>query len=204
MATTFASPLLIIALDKFKFKNVISVLLIILVLITSRNYFRPEHFLGRTDEYYINRYVPAPIASTEYYSTQEEYLRLSKDTLIRPDRNYPIISIQPDQEMVLNQVNSLNHQIEIQADQDIVVDYYKYYFPGWRVTVNNNPAEIIPGEPFGQVSFNLPPGEYEVEIKYQEPVWKIILDLISLAGLLAALILLLRPVKRLPGFQQVK
>lgn len=202
MATTFAFSLLVIALDKFRFKNIISVLIISVTLITSKDYFRPEHFLGRTDEYYLNRYIPTPIASTEYYSTQEEYLRLPKNTFIRPDKNYPIASTQPDQEIQIKQINSLNSKLKIQTDQEIKVDYYKYYFPGWQVSTNGNKVEIYSGEPFGQVSFNLPPGEYEVEIKYQEPAWKMILDLISLAGLLTALILILRPVKRLPGLQE--
>ena len=204
MATTFAFPLLVIALDKFRLKNLISIVIIAITLITSKNYFQPEHFLGRSDEYYINRYIPTPVASTEYYSTQEEYLRLPKNTIIRPDKNYPIASVQPNQEIQINQINSLNSQLIIKADQDIIVDYYKYYYPGWQVLANGNPVKIYPGEPFGQVSFNLPSGDYEVEIQYQEPVWKIIIDLISLAGLFTALILILFPIKRLSSFQQVK
>lgn len=56
-------------------------LLIVVTVITSKDYFQPEHFLGITDEYYINRYIPAPVGSSEYYSTQEEYLRIPKKHL---------------------------------------------------------------------------------------------------------------------------
>src|SRR5690606_32225589 len=114
----------------------------------------------------------------------------------------PIAETYPNQEVKINQVNSLDSLLLIKSDKDISVDYYKYNFPGWQVSANGNKVEIYSGEPFGQVSFILPPGDYEVELKYQDPVWKITLDLISLTGLLTALTLILRPVKRLPGFQQ--
>ena len=44
------------------------------------NYFKTSEYLGRGDDYYINRYIPVPIASSEYLKTSEEYLRLPKET----------------------------------------------------------------------------------------------------------------------------
>ena len=52
---------------------------------------------------------------------------------MRPDKNYPIAAIQPDQEIQINQINSLNLQLKIQAKQNMEVDYYKYYFLIWIV-----------------------------------------------------------------------
>jgi hypothetical protein len=52
---------------------------------------------------------------------------------MRPDKNYPIAAIQPDQEIQINQINSLNSQLKIQAKQNMEVDYYKYYFLIWIV-----------------------------------------------------------------------
>ncbi len=76
--TTFAIPLLIIVFEKFQYKLLIATGIIILTIVTSSTDFRPQDFLGRTDNYFLNRYIPTPVASKEYLETQEEYLRLPR------------------------------------------------------------------------------------------------------------------------------
>ena len=87
--TTFATSILVIIFDKIKFGRAIGIIIIIAAIALNFIDFKPQDFLGRTDAYYINRYIPYPTASAEYLMTGEEYLRLPIATQVRPNKISP-------------------------------------------------------------------------------------------------------------------
>ncbi len=186
--TTFLIPLLVILLERFKFKPIIIVLFIALNLGTSFFFFRPQDFLGREDDYYLNRYIPYPEASAEYLKTQEEYLRLPKDTEKRPDALYPLVFPQENVTKV-SKINDLNISFNTKAKGYLQVSINKYFFPGWEGRIDGVKAQLFAGKPFGQVTVIVPPGEHKVEIFFQETHFKKILNFASLAAFLVSLIL---------------
>ena len=141
-------------------------------------FFKPHDFLGRGDEYYLKRYIPTPVASEEYLKTQEEYLRLPKDTEKRPQ----IRSI----------YMGLDNQFSVDYKQDSTFDYEKYYFPGWVVKIDGQQAEVYAGKPYGQVQFSVPQGKHIIEISFEETPFRMILDIISLLSLIISLVLIAR------------
>lgn len=185
--TTFAIPLLVVVFEKFKNKFLIAMVIIILTLTTSGSYFRPEDFLGRGDDYFLNRYIPTPIASIEYFETQEEYLRLPKNTKIRPDQNYPLVSVNNAVIRKVDKLNDLDALIEVDAVSISKVNYTKYFFPGWIAKIDGQQTEITPGEPFGQITVNVPEGIHSVKIAFEETNFRRILNAISLASFLVSL-----------------
>lgn len=187
MLTTLATPLLVVLLEQLKYKKTIIFTLIVLTLITSGSFFRPQDFLGRSDDYFLNRYIPTPVASKEYLETQEEYLRLPKNTDIRPSQNYPLATIKNGEIEMIKRLNELDSLIEIYSEEGSVLDYNKYFFPGWVSLIDNKESQIVPGKPFGQISVNIPSGSHKVVIAFRETNLRMLLNAISLVSFLVSL-----------------
>jgi len=176
--TTFTTSVLVILFDKFKFAKAIGVVIILAAIVLNFTNYKPHDFLGRTDAYYLNRYIPFPVASAEYLKTQEEYLRLPAATEVRPDK------ISPN--------SGMNTTFNVSYTKETVYDYYKYYFPGWVVSVDGKQVEVYAGKPYGQVEFKVPAGEHQVEVAFRETKFRGILDIISLLSILGIVTMLVR------------
>lgn len=191
---TFVTPIFIVVLTKFKFANIIGILILILAIVLNFKDFRPQDFLGRTDAYFINRYIPVPVASDDYLKTGEEYLRLPKANETRPSKNYPLITSTGGTISDINSLNSLDGKFRVEGPGEMVVSYNKYLFPGWEAKVDGKNVLVTAGKPFGQISFKVPSGTHNVEVKFGETPLRAVLDLISLLSLLGAItIVLVRP-----------
>ncbi len=176
--TTFATAILVIVLDKFKYSKQVGILIIFAAIAANSIYFRPHDFLGRMDAYYINRYIPNPVASAEYLKTGEEYLRLPKTTEKRP-----------------SQVSSdikMSNSFEVANTNETTLNYYKYYFPGWKVLVDGKSVDISAGKPYGQIQFKVPAGQHKVDIHFGETPLRMILDFVSLLSLIIAVTIIVR------------
>ena len=185
--TTFASVLFLIPFDQVKnFRSsVLVAVTVILVVALNFNYFKPHDFLGRTDSYYINRYIPSPSASPEYMQTQEEYLRLPKDTANRPTKVYPLLFGNRDFIYGIIKTDGIYSKISLNLKSDETIYYSKYNFPGWVVKVDGREVEINSGKPFGQISIRVPKGQHILEFEFRETRFKLVLDAISVIALLA-------------------
>ncbi|MDO8486507.1 MAG: hypothetical protein Q7S77_02325 [Candidatus Staskawiczbacteria bacterium] len=191
---TVMTPILVIALDQFKQYKYIFILLAILTVSLNYHEFRPQDFLGRDDAYYVNRYIPKPIASAEYLTLQEEYLRLPKG-VIRPDKNYPPISISSGNVSMIKN-DGLNVLFSSEASSEAEINYYKYNFPGWEAKIDNYPVKIVSGSPFSQITFTVPSGIHEVKISFGETNFKKVLDIISLLTFIIVIYLIILHTKR--------
>jgi hypothetical protein len=176
--TTFATSILIISLDKFKYSKQVGMIIILAVIAMNFSFFKPHDFLGRTDEYYINRYIPVPIASEEYLKTGEEYLRLPNATERRPTELSPDVK--------------LSSTFETNFDAPKTLNYYKYYFPGWEVKIDGKKVEVYAGKPFGQIEFNVPTGKHKVDIKFKETPFRNTLNIVSLLSLIFVIVIIVK------------
>jgi hypothetical protein len=183
---TLFSPFFLIVFHKFSNNKIIKMVpfsVIFFSLFLNFNYFKTSEYLGRMDEYYINRYIPVPAASEAYLKTSEEYLRLPKESEKRPEKNYPRAYTINDSVMLdIEEINALNAKIMTSSDIDFVLNYNKYNYPGWRVKVDGKQVEIISGKPYGQVSFLVPSGKHTVEVKYNESPLRLFFNLVSLVS----------------------
>lgn len=190
--TTFFAPLMIISLKYFKYANYLALVVIILAVISTSSYFRPQDFLGRDDNYYINRYIPTPLASSEYLETGEEYLRLPKNAEYRPNRNYPLVTLEGGEIKNISKINSLDTKVEVFSENGGVLNFNKYNFPGWTAKIDGNLIDVTSAKPFGQVQISIPAGEHGVEIYFQETNFKKVLDIISIVAFLVSLVIILK------------
>jgi len=170
--TTFATSIFVISLTNFKFGKYVGIVIILAAIILNFTDFKPHDFLGRTDAYYLDRYIPVPVASEEYLKTGEEYLRLPKATEKRPTAVSPNVS--------------LDSTFEVNTSIPKTIDYYKYDFPGWIAKVDGKEVNISAGKPYGQIEFQVPAGKHTIKVAFQETPLRAVFDLVSLLGLAAA------------------
>jgi hypothetical protein len=55
---------------------------------------------------------------------------------------------------------------KVRADSAVRLRFYTYYFPGWRATVDGQPADVSPDPPNGLIGLTLPPGEHDVRLRF--------------------------------------
>lgn len=193
--TTFSTALLVIIFNSFKYKTWLALLIIVGCLLTAGLDFKPHDFLGRTDSYYLNRYIPVPSASEAYRQTEEE-VRLPKDVAVPPDKNYPLIE-PPVAVKSEETINALKSIFTVSINEQTVINFNKFNFPGWQVSVDGETVPIRSGKPFGQVSFIVPAGEHQIVVDFKETKFRLFWDILSLVGLIAALGLILTKSKNL-------
>lgn len=179
----FASPIILLGLTKNKFGNAISFVVLLTAIVLNFNYFKTSEYLGRGDYYYINRYIPVPMASEEYKKTSEEYLRLPLGTEERPESNMPRAYSEIPGIVEVVEINPLDAKIITDSNEDFILNYSKYYFPGWLAKIDGENTEISAGKPYGQITVQVPSGRHMVEIFYRETPKRLIFDVISLVGI---------------------
>lgn len=180
----FTSSLLVVFLKDIRWNRLISLGLVVVSLSFGVKYFRFSNFNGWRDDFFLNRYVPIPEASFEYRQTGEEYLRLPLGTDIRPSQNFfRFFSEQKMEISDLVELNALETKATISSEEPLVISYNKYFFPGWRVFIDNQEVKIVAGKPYGQITFDVDSGTHQVEVVWQETVRNKILDLVSLLAL---------------------
>ena len=181
---TLISPIFLLGFSKIKKEKILKLLSLVIVIAAvglNFNYFKTSEYLGRMDNYYIDRYIPFPTASEAYKETSEEYLRLPKDNEVRPDKNYPRAFTDDDSvKLEIKETSALNAQIITNSDNEFTLNYNKYYYPGWLAKIDGNLVKITPGKPYGQISFLVPSGEHLIEINYKESPNRLIFDIVSL------------------------
>jgi hypothetical protein len=189
--TTFVSPLLIVALPEAKKWKIAAIVLGIIIIGANYTFFRPSEFLGREDDYYINRYIPVPVASKEYRTILEDYLRLPAGNEIAPSSNYPRAYSDEDIITHTNELNVLDARIETESDKAAILNYNKYYFPGWIAKIDGEEIQITAGKPFGQIAVAVPAGKHTIDISFRETNFRRLLNFVSLGAMLISLSLIL-------------
>jgi len=192
----FAMPVLLLGFSKYKFGKVVSFLVVVGAIILNFNYFKTSEYLGRGDDYYINRYIPLPVASEEYKKTSEEYLRLPKDTEVRPSENVPYAYASVSAITDINICEPLGVSLSTDYPESFILNYSKYYFPGWFAKIDGKEVDIFSGIPYGQVAIEVPEGVHRIEIGFRETNINLIFDAISVAGLAVSVFLIFKKVKK--------
>lgn len=188
---TLVSPFFLIVFSKFKKLWSIPYLVIFFAIFLNFNYFKTSEYLGRMDDYYINRYIPVPTASVEYLKTSEEYLRLPKESEVRPIKNYPRAYTEGGEvKLIIRELNLLDAEINTESDEEFILNYNKYNYPGFIASIDGKKVQIESGKPYGQISFSVPRGKHIVKVKYKESPTRLIFDIVSLIVIGACVIII--------------
>ncbi|MCS7040139.1 MAG: 6-pyruvoyl-tetrahydropterin synthase-related protein [Anaerolineae bacterium] len=97
------------------------------------------------------------------------------------------------------EVESVRHgggsaRVRVRAFTPVTLQFYTYWYPGWRATVNGRPVPIRAEGPDALITLDLPAGEHEVSIRFANTPLRTAAGVVSLATLLIILFLLIRPI----------
>lgn len=190
MMIVFISPLFLIGLNNIRYRSIVALAIGIFAIVTTVSYFRPQDYLGRTDSYYLDRYIPVPVVSSQYRQQNEEYLRLPQGTEVRPDKDYPIAYSSGGEIKDVTEVTPLDSIIKTVSEQDFTLNFSKYNFPGWIVLIDGVESKIETGKPYGQITVLVPKGDHVIRIYFAETDLNRILDAISLVSIIVSLMLI--------------
>jgi hypothetical protein len=79
----------------------------------------------------------------------------------------------------------------VEAEGPVRLLFYNYYFPGWRATVDGQPAVIRPEGANGLIALDLPAGTHEAQLRFGTTPPRIAGALLSALGLLGVVGLLI-------------
>lgn len=93
------------------------------------------------------------------------------------------------------EVESVRHgggsaQVRVRASTPVTLQFFTYWYPGWRATVNGRPVPIRAEGPDALITLDLPAGEHEVSIRFANTPLRTAAAMVSLATLLVIVFLL--------------
>jgi len=56
--------------------------------------------------------------------------------------------------------------VRVTSPVPATVEFYTYYYPGWRATVDGHPVTIWQAPPFGLIQLEVPAGEHVVALRF--------------------------------------
>ena len=200
MLTTFLSSCLVIFINSKKlFPRVFLVVLAFLSLVNSVLYFKPSEFFNPDDEYYLKRFFADRTAqgkrkelSCEYLNYSEDYLLLPLWTKERPS-NLKKEKIYSEEVEIkdIEEVNPVFFRAKANSELGGTVNVAIYYYPGWKVEVDDGEQEIIIQKPHGNISFEVEGGAKSVRIYWSETPLRNVANFLSIAATVVALYLVI-------------
>lgn len=89
----------------------------------------------------------------------------------------------------------LRARVDLQSPSDFRARYLTFDFPGWTATVDGEPVPIAPEEPSGLITFPVPAGQHEIDVRWRSTPLRAAIgagSLFSALGALAAAFVLWR------------
>jgi len=83
-----------------------------------------------------------------------------------------------------------SEEIRVSSPTGTEVQFYTYYFPGWRGYVDGEQVDIYATGPHGLITLRVPPGDHRVIIRFGDTTIRVLGTAISLVSLLLSLCLL--------------
>lgn len=203
IVTTFCSSFLAgFVASKIKPTKWLFAIMLVMPIILTSMYFRPDEMKYISDEQIFNRFFAVNPTdpqeeSAEYLTLTEEYLRLPKNTEIRPDKYAwdKFTFEKPGTKLQVNKNSPIDYEIETSGEENLLTSKI-YALPGWQVELDNKLAQIEIGKPYGQIEIEIPEGDHLLKVKYRQTRFWQIANLISLIGFLTAIVLIRIKVKK--------
>jgi len=175
LATTLAS-FSFFQISSFKKKRPFF-LLIFLVVLTSLAYWRPPEGFDRIEE---ADYWNFPLNTT--YFGEANTIWAGNPPESYPDQRVAIIEGEGEVTQFTKQSNL--QRFRVLAETEVNLVSRTIFFPGWRVFADQRPVPIeFQDQNYrGLITFRLPPGEHQVEIKFGRTKDRLISETISLVS----------------------
>ena len=78
-----------------------------------------------------------------------------------------------------------SEEVLVASREGVTLQFYTYYYPGWRAYVDGRPVPIRPEGRYGLITLEVPPGEHRVLIRFEDTPLRFWAQLVSLISILA-------------------
>ena len=87
-------------------------------------------------------------------------------------------------QVTLGRQGLLSSQMKVTAAQPLTLRFHTFYFPGWKVYVDAEEAPIYPSGELALLTADVPAGEHEVLVRFEDTPPRLVGNLVSLLTLL--------------------
>ena len=81
-------------------------------------------------------------------------------------------------------ISPVEYRVHVKAMQPSLVFFHSFYFPGWRVFIDDKETPINPDNPYGLITFTVPSGEHVLRVIFGPTSIRIVAVVISWIGFL--------------------
>jgi hypothetical protein len=139
----------------------------------------------------LGAYLPVSVAQRPIGSLLEAQYAAG-ETIRRFDR-----SALPDGAQLAYEVYRSNSaSLEVNSPIGFQATYLAFAFPGWRAVIDDRPVPIVPSEPNGLITFEVPAGRHTIVVAFEDTPLRTLANVISLAALMVFAGVLVRGVPR--------
>jgi len=89
------------------------------------------------------------------------------------------------------QNKNLSHTANITTSQPVEIRANTFYFPGWRLYVDNRES-LINKDQYGLIKFTVTPGSHDIRLVFKNTPVRTLANAISIATLILLVLLLIR------------
>lgn len=163
---------------------IISSCLCIMGIIATLPYAKPLYFVDKTDNYYLTN------DATTTSSSELMPLWVKSFPSVRPEKK--VVPLSPDAtiEVTTNKSNKIVFTGE--ARKPTILQINTVYYPGWKVTVNNQPVDISYKNKNGLMQVVVPTGHIDGVATFSETSLRFVSDVISLITIVILFFLSIR------------
>jgi hypothetical protein len=196
MFTTFITAFMMV----FVKRKWIGFVLVFIAFVNTVSYFVPSEYFNPDDNYYMRRFFANRTISGEsdesmkYKNYSEDYLLLPTWVKEKPSK-LPSAKIESDTASISNlrQISPYEYEARVSAEKESEVVVNTYFYPGWNVYLDGEKQEIYPLEPKGNIGLNVPKGNYNLKVIWEETISRRVANYISLFSLVFVLFMVLAP-----------
>ena len=95
--------------------------------------------------------------------------------------------------------NSTEYRYRFSSENSFRARFLTFYFPGWRAFLDGEPLPIHITSPLGLMAVDIPSGDHELLLRFGETTFRLIMDVISVLGLVLIAGWLISRLVGLPG-----
>jgi len=160
--------------------KILYIVLLGFLIFSTYQYARAAYFMDRNDDFYTKN--PDFIYSTNSIGNvfQTKWLPFQKH-LPNP--------YDPKKIRVLSRSTTIQ-RFKVNLQKKEVVSFNTAYFPGWAGYVNSKKTQI--NENNGKISVNLPKGNYEFMLRFEDTLFRFSAKLLTVVGVLTIILLILK------------
>jgi len=157
----------------------------ILLLQTNIKYFKPQEYITPSDYYYTNQELVKKAMSDIIPDFIPIWVEKKPEQIALAD--YEIISGEPEIEVVESKTHKLVLKVKKQKPADLQIN--KFYFPGWKVFIDDKEALFKYKENNGIITVSLPEGKYTLKLIFTKTPIRKLAEMVSLTSLFLVIIL---------------